>query len=131
MKVWCCAWIVLGIFAVGCTTAREGSEPAPHYARYFFAEAHDAGVFEVSSTPPSICYSTQSYPARPITLVLRDGAAWVPVATYEPQRGTYCDDAIASEVARSLLEDPSAFRVMWAPQAGDAIVRTHLAVARP
>jgi hypothetical protein len=83
-------------------------------------------VFEVQTRPPSICYHTQSYPARPISLVRRNADSWSPIVTYSPTRGTYCARDISSDLAESLIQQPTLYRVQWAPQEGDAIVRTAL-----
>ena len=122
-------WLVVVIVAVTSCT----SSPAPHptartpaaeYARYFFVAPRDTGVLEVTASPPSICYSTQSYPARPITIVSRDQGSAQAVAMYRPTSGTFCDREVGKDVAARLIADPSSFLVRWSPQAGESITET-------
>ncbi len=97
------------------------------YARYFFVAPNDTGVLEVTANPPTICYSTQSYPARPIIIVTKDQGTSRPVATYQPERGTFCDRHVSDEVAAGLIATPSSFAVRWSPQAGQSVIETALA----
>jgi hypothetical protein len=77
------------------------------------------GVLEVSANPPSICYSTQGSPARPIVIVKRHGDSPFPAAAYAPESGTFCDRTVSERLARHLILDPSAFAVKWAPFPGE------------
>jgi hypothetical protein len=96
----------------------------PVFARYRFAEPAGTGVLEVALRPPSICYSTQSLPARPITLIeAGEGEA---VATYSPHRATFCDRTPNGVLVERLIEDPAAFLVRWSPLAGAPIAKTSL-----
>src|SRR5918994_4471393 len=118
----------MGMLAVASCTS---SSAHPHastagYARYFFGEPHDTGVLEVAAKPPSVCYSTQSYPARPITLIDESSGHAVPAASYRPSRVDYCDRHVGEDVAARLIADPSSFVVRWSPQAGQPIVETRL-----
>jgi hypothetical protein len=112
---------------VSCTTSPSPSPTSKPtttpFARYFFIEPDDTGVLEVAAHPASICYSTQSYPARPITIV-QDTSR--PVATYRPESGTFCDRQVSEEVAARLIADPSSFAVRWSPQANKPVVATLL-----
>jgi hypothetical protein len=135
---YCCAvarrggWLVVILVTVtSCTSSPAPSPttrtPTAEYARYFFVSPKDTGVLEVTTTPPSICYSTQSYPARPITIVMRDQDPPQAVAVYQPGRGTFCDRQLRQDVAVRLIADPSSFVVRWSPQAGQPITETALA----
>jgi hypothetical protein len=96
------------------------------YARYYFIEPTDTGVFEVWASPATVCYSTQSYPGRPIDLIAKANGRSNRVASYEPQRTGYCDRAVEEETAAALLSDPSSFVIKWSPQAGEPVVKTPL-----
>lgn len=112
-----------------CTSSGSLSpsdEATVQYARYYFIEPTDTGVLEVWARPGTVCYSTQSYPARPIDLIVRANGASNRVASYEPPRVQYCDRAVEKEVAAALISDPSSFVIRWAPQAGAPIVMTPL-----
>jgi hypothetical protein len=106
-------------------------EATVQYARYYFIEPTDTGVLEVSASPATICYSTQSYPARPIDLIARANGASNRVASYEPPRVEYCDRAVDEDVAAALLSDPSSFVIRWSPQAGEPVVTTPLTPTSP
>ena len=131
-------WFVIVMTAlVSCTTSPSPS-PTPKpttapFARYFFIAPDDTGVLEVAAHPASICYSTQSYPARPIMIVQStslpfdfDTEVSRPVATYRPETGTFCDRQVSEEVAARLIADPSSFAVRWSPQANEPVVATLL-----
>lgn len=115
------------IAVASCTTSPSPSPTlkpvTTRYARYLFVAPDDTGVLEVTSHPARICYSTQSYPARPITIV--QGTS-LPVATYRPGRGTFCDRQVSEEAASRLIADPSSFAVRWSPQANEQVVVTSL-----
>jgi hypothetical protein len=119
------------IALASCTSPNPSSTPNPTttpFARYFFIGPDDTGVLEVAAHPASICYSTQSYPARRITIVQGTSR---PVATYRPERGTFCDRQVSEEVAASLIADPTSFAVRWSPQANEPIVATLLTTTIP
>jgi hypothetical protein len=121
--------LVLLIAVASCTSApRPGptTEPTGPYARYYIVAPNDAGVFEVWADPATICYSTQSYPARPIILVARLNGMSRQVASYQPHRVQYCDRHVSEEIAASLIADPSSFTIRWSPQSGEPVVETPL-----
>jgi hypothetical protein len=122
------AFVLVWITFVSCTSSPKPEPTAtPAFARYFFVAPADRGVLEVATGPASICYSTQSYPARPISIVFsKDDGASRPVATYKPEAGTFCDRQISAEVASRLFEDPAAFVVRWSPQVGERVIETKL-----
>jgi hypothetical protein len=123
--------VVILVTVTSCTSSPAPSPttrtPTAEYARFFFVAPKDTGVLEVTATPPSICYSTQSYPARPITIVMRDQDPPQAVAVYQPGRGTFCDRQVRQDVAVRLIADPSSFVVRWSPQTGQPITETALA----
>jgi hypothetical protein len=57
----------------------------------------------VWARPATICYATQSYPARPIDLMAQANGASNRVASYEPPRVGYCDRAVDEEIAAAVL----------------------------
>lgn len=121
--------LVLLIALASCTSAPRPSptaETTAPYARYYFVEPRDTGVFEVWAHPATICYSTQSDPARPIVLVARLNGMSREVASYQPRRVQYCDREVREEVAAHLIADPSSFAVRWSPQTGQPIIETPL-----
>jgi hypothetical protein len=121
------AFVLVLITLVSCTSAPKPEPSATRaFERYFFDAPHDRGVLEVSTAPASICYETQSYPARPISIVSKNDGASRPVATYKPKAGTFCDRQVSAEVASRLIEDPTAFLVRWSPQVGEPVVETKL-----
>lgn len=100
----------------------SSSTPSPSitFARYFFSASGIGGVLEVSSSPPSICYSTQSNPARPIDIIpgpSSTGRADAEVS-YAPRKNDFCDRAVRPTLAADLLADPSGYQVRWAPLRG-------------
>jgi hypothetical protein len=110
---------------VACTSSPNPSpSPTAAYARYYFIAARDTGVFEVTTAPPSVCYSTQSDPARPIALI--EESSGRAVVSYRPSRVQYCDRQVSTELAAHLIADPSAFIIRWSPQAGLPVVETRL-----
>jgi hypothetical protein len=96
------------------------SSPSITFARYFFSASRIRGVLEVSSAPPSICYSTQSYPARPIAIVPKPSPDLVARAevSYAPGNNDFCDKAVRASLAAALLTDPSGYQVRWHPRRG-------------
>lgn len=96
------------------------SSPRIRFARYFFSASGIGGVLEVSSAPPSICYSTQSYPARPIAIIpgpSQDLLARAEVS-YAPNNNDFCDRTVQAALASSLIADPSGYQVRWRPRPG-------------
>jgi hypothetical protein len=81
---------------------------------------------EVWSAPATICYSTQSFPARPIQILVRTDEAWGTIASYRPARVSFCDRHVDRDIAVRLIAERSAFVVRWSPQVGDAVVDTPL-----
>ncbi len=120
--------VVLLTALASCTSSASlsPSDEAIPYARYYFIEPTDTGVLEVWAGPAIVCYSTQSYPARPIDLIAKADGASNRVASYEPSRTEYCDRAVDEEVAAALLSDPTSFVIRWSPQAGGPVVMTPL-----
>ncbi len=96
------------------------SSPTITIDRYFFSAAGLRGVLEVSSAPPSICYSTQSYPARPIRIIPKPSSE-VPVHAevfLAPHNNDVCDNTVSPSLAAALLADPSGYQVRWRPRRG-------------
>ncbi len=94
------------------------SSPSTTIARYFFSASGIGGVLEVSSSPASICYETQSYPARPISIVTGPSSQVLPHAevSYAPDNNNFCDRTVKPTLAAALLADPSGYQVRWRPQ---------------
>lgn len=121
--------VVLLIALASCTSSPKPSptgETTAPYARYYFVAPKDTGVLEVWVHPATICYSTQSYPARPIVLIMKPNGTSGQVASYEPQRVQYCDREVSQQVAAGLIADPSSFAIRWSPQSGEPVVETPL-----
>ncbi len=99
--------------------ASSTSGPPITAARYFFSASGLKGVLEVSLSPPSICYSTQSYPARPIEIQALpvEGIAHVE-ESYAPHNNNFCDRTVRPALAADLLVNPSGYLVRWRPRAG-------------
>lgn len=73
----------------------------------------------MNAARPSICYETQSFPARPIEIVSHPPQGPVAVvASYSPQRGTHCDRSVSEAVARGIIDHPSGYAISWQPVAG-------------
>lgn len=119
--------MLLGMVALTSCTSSPVRPPTSNagYARYYFVAPRDTGVFEVTAKPPTLCYSTQSYPARAIALIDESSGGAAVVATYRPSRVQYCDRNVSPELAARLIADPSAFVVRWSPQPGQPAVETH------
>jgi hypothetical protein len=97
------------------------ASPSVTFARYFFSASGIAGVLEVSSSPPSICYSTQSNPPRPISIV--PGPAYAVIVahaevSYAPRNNDFCDRTAKLALVTGLLADPSVYHVRWRPHPG-------------
>lgn len=122
--------LLLFVASLACTgspvssrtqTTPVTSSPAP-FARYFFLASGDRGVLEVSSSPPSICYWTQSFPARPISIVPGPAATMLTHAavTYVPHLGEFCDRSVSRSLTVAMIAHPSAYQVRWSPRPGSA-----------
>lgn len=110
---------------VSCTGpevhSKRPSSNAP-FARYFFSASGIQGVLEVSKSPPSVCYSTQSQPARPISIVpeslgLADRSPRVEsgaTASFAPKDNDFCG-TVSPALAAGLLANSSGYLVRWRP----------------
>jgi len=118
-----CRVAVVGLLLLAITSAScARGHPAPPqkpFDRFFFSASGIVGVLEVNASLVSICYETQNFPARPIEIVShpREGPVAV-VASYSPQRGTYCDWSVSEAVARSIIDHPSGYAISWQPLPG-------------
>jgi hypothetical protein len=120
--------VLVALTSCTASLARPTTEaPTAEYARYFFVAPRDTGVLEVTSSPPSVRHSTQSYPARPISIVSRDQGEAEASAMYQPTIGTFCDRQVREDVAVRLIAVPSSFVVRWSPQVGEPVTETALA----
>ena len=117
---------MLALLVVGCTSSAPAPRPtsARHFARYFFAEPSGVGVLEVDTARPSLCYSTQSFPARPIAIVVKEYERVV--ASYAPGRTQYCDRTVNVTLAQELLAHPGSLVIRWSPIPGDVVIDTPL-----
>lgn len=117
---------MVALLVVGCTSSapEPGPTSARHFARYFFAEPSDAGVLEVDTARPSLCYSTQTFPARPIAIVEKEHDRVL--VAYVPRRAQYCDRSVDVTLARELVAYPYSLVIRWSPIPGDAVVDTPL-----
>lgn len=88
------------------------------FARYYFEAPEARGVLEVTESPPSICYSTQSYPARPISIVRGSLAESPTAASFAPRVNDFCS-VVTPNLAAGLLAEPSEYSVRWRPLAGE------------
>lgn len=102
------------------------------FARYSFEAPEARGVLEVTKSPPSLCYSTQSNPARPISIIDRDsllavppspGMTFPPAASFAPRENAFCG-TVTPELAADLLAEPSGYLVRWRPLAGEPIAES-------
>jgi hypothetical protein len=118
--------VMLALLVVGCTSRAPEPKPtsARHFARYFFAQPSGVGVLEVDTARPSLCYSTQAFPARPIAIVEKEHERVV--VSYAPRRTQYCDRSVNVNLAQVLLAHPGSLVVRWSPTPGDAVVDTSL-----
>lgn len=132
----------LGIGAaaiVSLLAACTGLHPAPPspsiqesdpFARYFFSASEMVGVLEVSQSPPSICYSTQSSPARPISIIpsrfVSGPPPGMPTVSYTPRGNDFCDTTVDPALADALILDPSGYLIRWRPEAGAPAVSSSL-----
>jgi hypothetical protein len=120
------------VACTGAPTPPSPSEAPAPFARYFFSASRTVGVLEVSKSPPSICYSTQSSPARPISIIpveslsgpssgVRDGVS------YTPRRNDFCDRSVDAALAAALISDPSGYLIRWRPRDNAPVVSSSLA----
>lgn len=125
-KAYMLAACILALLVVGCTS--RAPEPMPtsarHFARFFFAEPSGVGVLEVDTARPSLCYSTHTFPARPIAIVKKEHER-VEVS-YAPRRTRSCDRSVNVTLVRELLTHPGSLVVRWSPTPGDVVVDTPL-----
>jgi hypothetical protein len=98
----------------------SSSNPSITFARYFFSASGIRGVLEVSSSPTTICYSTQSYPPRPISIIPVPSSEVLAHAevSYAPRENDFCDKTVRPAFAAALLADPSGYQVRWRPRPG-------------
>jgi Tol biopolymer transport system component len=94
------------------------SSPGARFARYFFYGPGDTGVLEVNLDMRSICYSTQSSPARPIQIVRTNSPGGDVVASYAPSTGEYCARHVPGDLARDLIDHPTLYAIRWMPTPG-------------
>jgi hypothetical protein len=120
------AALTLSVILSACTGSHEAvpssspSRPSITFARYFFSASGIGGVLEVSSSPPSICYWTQSYPARPISIIPTPSSGVLARAevSYVPRHSDFCDRTVRPALAGALLAEPSGYQVRWRPRPG-------------
>jgi hypothetical protein len=96
------------------------SGAARPFERFFFSASGVRGVLEVQTSPPSICYDTQSFPARPIEILLLppvEGRVTA-VASYSPPRAEYCDRSVSEAITRDIIDNPSRYAISWRPDPG-------------
>jgi hypothetical protein len=105
--------ILLAALAACSPTPTETS-----FARYYFEASETRGVLEVTKSPPTICYSTQSIPARPISIVRGSLAASPRAASFAPRENDFCG-TVTPDLAAGLLAEPSGYSVRWRPLAGE------------
>jgi hypothetical protein len=111
------SFILLIALAASSRTPTETS-----FARYSFEAPEARGVLEVTKSPPSFCYSTQSNPARPISIIDRDsllvppypGMTFPPAASFAPRENDFCG-TVTPELAADLLAEPSGYLVRGVP----------------
>jgi hypothetical protein len=88
--------------------------PSENVARYFFSASHVRGVLEVRAEPPSICYSTQTFPSRPIAINAAINGH--EEASYAPDSaGDFCDRKASPALTADLVANPSAYVIEWHP----------------
>ncbi len=126
LRVW---GLILVAAIASCTSAPTGdadAHAAARYARYYFVAPTDTGVLEVWTRPATICYSTQSHPARPIDLVATVNGQ--NLASYHPPTIEHCDRRVNQDVATALAADPSSFAIRWSPRPGQPLIETPLTI---
>jgi hypothetical protein len=127
------AALIVSVLAA-CTAAPQPTPPDPEpdlFARYFFSASGMVGVLEVRRSPPSICYSTQSSPSRPISIIpnglVSAPQPEAPIVSYTPRRGDFCDMTVDAALAEALILDSSGYLVRWRPDDGSPTVSSTLA----
>ena len=98
--------------------------------RFFFSDSESGigGVLEVSASMPSICYSTQTLPSRPIEIVAVFLGLSAVVASYAtPEPGEpYCDRSVSKAIAGDIINNPSRYFIRWQPILTGEIATTPL-----
>jgi hypothetical protein len=134
-------WGIGAAVIVAALVACTGAPPAPPssptrapdpFARYLFSAPKMVGVLEVSQSPPSVCYSTQSSPARPISIILSRPVSGPPPGvpagvSYTPRRNEFCDRAVEPDLAAALIAEPSLYVIRWRPEDGAPAISSPLA----
>jgi hypothetical protein len=117
------AAVLVGVIAA--CTAPQPAPPIPQpdpFARYLFSASGMDGVLEVGRSPPSICYSTQSSPSRPISIVpsmsVSGPPPGPPTVSYTSRGNDFCDLAVDPALAEALILDPSRYLIRWRPEDG-------------
>jgi hypothetical protein len=133
---WGIGTAVIGSVLAACTSLQPApssspiQEPDP-FARYFFSASEMVGVLEVSQSPPSICYSTQSSPARPISIIpsrfVSGPPPGAPTVSYTPRGNDFCARTVDPALAEALIFDPSGYLIRWRPEDGAPAVSSCLA----
>ena len=127
-------WGLIFLAAIASCTSGPPSEvtgrEAAGYARYYFVAPTDTGVLEVWTEPATICYSTQSSPARPVDLLATINGTPQNVASYHPPTIEHCDRRVNQDVATALVADPFLFAIRWSPQPGEPLIETPLTITR-
>jgi hypothetical protein len=103
--------------------------PPVTFARYFFSGSGIRGVLEVSQMPPSICYSTQSNPIRPISIIRwsdkmvgpSPGVESYAEVSYAPRTNDFCDRKARPALVAAMIANPSEHVVRWRPSDGSPI----------
>lgn len=113
-------WRIGTSFIVLIALACSRTPTETSFARYSFEAPEARGVLEVTKSPPTICYSTQSNPARPISIVQGSLAESPTVASFAPGENDFCG-TITPKLAAGLLAEPSEYSVRWSPLAGEPI----------
>ena len=124
-RSWISAIVMVSVLAA-CTGPHQAPRSGPNresdpFARYFFSASGMVGVLEVSQSPPSICYSTQSSPARPISIIPSRFVSGPPrgtSVTYAPRGNDFCDKTVEPALAEALILDPAGYSIRWRPEGG-------------
>jgi Tol biopolymer transport system component/thiol-disulfide isomerase/thioredoxin len=109
------------------TASPEGSAGQRAAARYFFTADGVRGVLEVTTSPPSLCYSAQTAIAPAIRLAARSPISHVE-ASYEPTTGTFCDRTLSAALARDLIDSPAGYMIEWRPDPSGPLRFSPLAI---
>jgi hypothetical protein len=119
------------VACTGAPTPPSPSQTPASFARYFFSASRVVGVLEVSQSPPSICYSTQSSPARPISIIparfVSEPPPGAPAGvSYAPRGNDFCDRTVEFALVEALIADSSGYLIRWRPEAGASAVSSSL-----